>query len=716
MKKLVLLLFFSLFLQANDFTKIRQNYKEFLNNNNLLSRLSKLEKKAYIEGLDKKSKELLKNTKLFKEEKELLKPQVLLKSFKDLSLLSLAYSTKNARLYKNKSLLKKLEKALDILCLKFYKIGGEERGNWWIWEIGIAKELNKIVILLFDELKNKDFYLKSSLYFQPSPFYSGMSEGAKYSSSPKKRLSEGANRADTAFISFIRAALLEDELRLKLALKALLELNFWAKKGNGFYEDGSFIQHNNVPYNGTYGAVLLQNVALMLYLSKNTSLKIDFKNLELFYEAAFRGYSFLLINGGVADAVSGRAISRDKSSELSRAGLVLSALTLLFKANLKDERLKILIKRALVENSLKNTIEKTNNLFIKQSLKEIDKNTRYIPYKGKARVFYNMDRAVYLGEGGFKVVISMHSKRIANYESMNGENKLGFFTSNGASYIYDKNSKRSLFYWPSLDFYHISGTTQAQMPFKKPFKKPFLSSTFAGGVSSGTFMLVGMDFISTNTRAKKSWFLIDDALIALGSNISSTSKAKVHTTIINILDIKNDFKIQLLKAAKLEQRKEKRQGSWARIGGKSEKIIEKSYILKYINHGIRPKNDSYFYSLSLKEIKKSDISLLQADANAHALEYKGIRAINFWRASSQGIFTSYSSLSLIALKKANKLILYLSDPSQENQNIRLKIAGKYALKTKQKNISLKSLKNASLLSLAFLQRGQSVKVELERLF
>lgn len=44
------------------------------------------------------------------------------------------------------------------------------------------------------------------------------------------------------------------------ASNAVADVGEWPTVGDGFYPDGSFIQHDSVAYNGTYGTMLFDDL------------------------------------------------------------------------------------------------------------------------------------------------------------------------------------------------------------------------------------------------------------------------------------------------------------------------------------------------------------------------------------------------------------------------------------------------------------------------
>ncbi|BDQ29648.1 hypothetical protein ASB7_14850 [Helicobacter ailurogastricus] len=97
------------------------------------------------------------------------------------------------------------------------------------------------------------------------------------------------------------------------------------KSGDGFYADGSFIQHGHVPSNGSYGVVLLRGLAQFSTTLAHTPLAQNLIDPAL-YASVLEGYPYLLIQGGLNASVCGRSISRDKESDFTRGKALLKAL------------------------------------------------------------------------------------------------------------------------------------------------------------------------------------------------------------------------------------------------------------------------------------------------------------------------------------------------------------------------------------------------------
>ncbi len=99
--------------------------------------------------------------------------------------------------------------------------------------------------------------------------------------------------------------------------------------------------------------------------------------------------------------------------------------------------MKALVKTVIKNNNSYNFVEKINVPKVRRIMEEIvnDDSIKTIEIEG-TKVYGAMDRAVSVNDKQGKVVVSMHSSRIANYETMNGENRKGWYLGDGMTYVY----------------------------------------------------------------------------------------------------------------------------------------------------------------------------------------------------------------------------------------------------------------------------------------
>ncbi|WP_349763844.1 polysaccharide lyase 8 family protein [Fusobacterium sp. SYSU M8D902] len=708
---------------------------------------------------------------IFKSAENMTSGVDVLIQYNNLVKLAIAYVTPETKYYKNEKIKNEIVEALEWLYINAYHEDLPELGNWWQWELGIPKKLNEIITLMYEDIskENRIKYLKASEYFQPDAKWSGVSPSATYSSAPNKRVSTGGNRIDTSIISFMRGVLMEDKEEVLEGLNAAVEVGELVTIGDGFYRDGSFIQHDNVAYNGTYAAVLFDGLGLMLYLINGTEFKMEDPRLDNIYESILNGYSYLLINGGINDSVNGRSISRDKSSDIERARILIGSVALLSEGASKNyqDKLKELIKKVVLDNNQYSLVEKETNPLIKSILKEIVESGEIdaLDVQG-AKVFGAMDRAVYINDKDGKVVVSMHSNRVANYETMNGENIKGWYTGDGMTYIYGKDSSTYTEFWPTVDMYHLPGVTNSinkmgDKAGERRVKALVSPKAFVGGVEGKDSAFVGMDMISWNkqTRMKKSWFMIDGVTLALASNIRSND-GEIHTTIDNrilnngkifvngeeLIDgkvIENSKNLSInfngnyseenigyrvIKGPKIKVDIKENKGSWKNIGGTLTEEISKRYFVTYMDHGKDPRKDSYAYLIlpmfSKEAVDNYDVSrfeIVKLDEEAHIVKDRnsGVLAMNFWKDSVQEFenIKVFSAMSIIKNEKDDILELYVSDPTQlQNYRSILEIKGNYkVIESSDKGILVKNSKDTTKLEIDLRNNGSTQKIVLQKL-
>ena len=767
------------FNQKNEFDKVRKKWFEIImglpeNPDNQ----TKKDIEKYIVQIETNAEKAL--NKIIKEEnseglftdlKNMKNGAQVLSSFENVKSMSKAYMMPGSKYYKNEELKQTIIKSLEWLNKNAYHEDLPELGNWWQWEIGIPKSINEIGVIMYGDIP-KELITKltnASKYFQPKATHSGSSVAAQHSTSPKERVSKGGNRMDTAIISFGRGIITNDKKEAMNGVNAIGEIGAIVESNDGFYSDGSFIQHENVAYSGTYASVLFNGLGTMMYISEGTSFLPKDSRLENLYESIVKGYSFLMINGGINDSVSGRSISRDNSSDLDRAKSLIAAFAIIsegVEAPYKEE-IRKLVKKSVLENNYSNLVEKINNPVIKKVVKDIvnDKNIKVEELNG-TKIFSSMDRAVQVSKREGKFLVSMHSSRIANFETMNGENLKGWYTGDGMTYIYAMNSSAYTDYWPTVDSIHIPGTTESindrtAGSGERRIPKSVSPNSWAGGSTDGHVAMVGIDFISWNDRtvAKKSWFMLGEEIISIGSGISS-SDGQIHTTLdnriidnnqiisvngenikenvnifaskgmyVNFSDKKTNENIgyKIIDVPNLSIKLENRKGTWKEIGGKSQEIKEKTYFKLYTNHGENPYDSKYAYVIlpmfNEEEVKKYDvdnIKIIRQDNDVHAIydKKRNITGYNFWTDKEIKIndVKVNSKLSLIKIEKEKSIILAISDPTHlSKKETLIELDGKYQLLSENKDVKLEVTNNTTKIKVNLVNQGKSVVINLKKI-
>ncbi len=519
--------------------------------------------------------------------------------FQQLYEMSVSFSQISSRYYHNSDIISliihSLEKMSDIYNDKI-----EPYGNWWHWEIGCPLNINKIFVLIYD--------------------YVGSDILTEYMSAEKHFNNEikltGANRVWESMIFVIRGILTDDEQSVCSAVSGIKDVMFITDSGDGFYEDGSFIQHNIFPYNGGYGRSLLQELAPIIYLVSDT--KFDFDDISMVYDWIYNSYLPFMVHGRLMDMVRGREISRFyQQCDAAGADLLSAVLIISDLPGHKNAELKSRAKAHLNSDYFKFATPFAADIAYK-----IIEDTSIETYDQKPyfRVYNSMDRAVKHSEN-YSIGLAMHSERIANFESINDENMNAFHTADGMLYTYKANEMNADFFWQTINLHRLPGTTVLKDTGVR--ENSVSACEFVGGCGINENGVCAMELnpVGYSLKANKAWFFFDEEIVCLGNGITSNDGISVETIIENRL-VEDDSRFTVhgneagegydIKGAYLDGRhdtgycfpelqhvhilREVRRGGWSNMSRTTDgKDYEGMYVTMWIDHGKNPDNASYEY-------------------------------------------------------------------------------------------------------------------------
>lgn len=366
----------------------------------------------------------------------------------------------------------------------------------------------------------------------------------------------GGNLVDMGRVKIIEGLLRKDNTIIEKTSHSLKNLFTTATKAEGFYADGSYIDHTNVAYTGAYGNVLIDGLTQLLPIIQETDYKISNQELDMVYKWINQSFLPLIVKGELMDMSRGRSISREAASSHSAAVEVLRGFLRL--ANMSNEErnldLKSTIKTIITSNKFYNVFNNLKSYSDIANMNKLlnDSTVATKPLKSNLSTFNSMDRlAYYNAKKDFGFALSLHSKRTLNYEGMNDENTRGWYTGDGMFYLYNSDqSHYSNHFWPTVNPYKMAGTTEKDAK-REDTTKDFMSkhskdakektgqvtgtSDFVGSVKlNNHFALAAMDFTNWDRTltAQKGWVILNDKIVFLGSNIKNTNGiGNVSTTI-----------------------------------------------------------------------------------------------------------------------------------------------------------------------------------------
>ena len=439
-----------------------------------------------------------------------------------------AYACKSGASYQNEELLADILYTLDWMYDNCYgsKVSQLTKfGNWWDWEIGAPTNLVGALVLLEQSIGKELVvkYLEPVNYFVPLP----------------KRTS--ANLVDSAYICIGAAALEADGLRIHRSRKKLDDVFKYVKTGDGFYTDGSYVMHVDIPYQGGYGTIMLEALSRVILALDGTFFEISAQNIAVQTAWALDSFLPLMFKGGLPGMVRGRNIVRN----VDDIGIGFAAVTgMLRMAKYTDagnaQKLSSAVKYFYNINSTRYVA--ASGIFDLCLFRELTADDTIVPADNSGtKVFPKMDRVAKVTED-YSVGISMASKRIAKYEALNGENGKGWYTGDGMLYIDNTAYDFDAAYWREVNFYRLPGTTVTTRERKNEdlnLIKCLPNNAFAGGVSLDGCAVAAMQLLGVSTEfkstleAKKAWFIFDDEIVALGADMSCSDNFSAETVIEN---------------------------------------------------------------------------------------------------------------------------------------------------------------------------------------
>ncbi|HCY5099079.1 TPA: hyaluronate lyase HysA, partial [Staphylococcus aureus] len=436
------------------------------------------------------------------------------------------------------------------------------------------------------------------------------------------------------------------------------------KERNGFYKDGSYIDHQDVPYTGAYGVVLLEGISQMMPMIKETPFNDKTQNDTTLKSWIDDGFMPLIYKGEMMDLSRGRAISRENETSHSASATVMKSLLRLSDA--MDDSTKAKYKK-IVKSSVESDSSYKQNDYL-NSYSDIDKmkslmTDNSISKNGltqQLKIYNDMDRVTYHNKDlDFAFGLSMTSKNVARYESINGENLKGWHTGAGMSYLYNSDVKhyRDNF-WVTADMKRLSGTTTLDNEILKDTDDKKSSKTFVGGTKvDDQHASIGMDFENQDKTltAKKSYFILNDKIVFLGTGIKSTDSSKNPVTTIEnrkangytlytddkqttnsdnqennsvfleSTDTKKNIGYHFLNKPKITVKKESHTGKWKEIN-KSQKDTQKTDEYYEVTQKHSNSDNKYGYVLypglskDVFKTKKDEVTVVKQEDDFHVVK------------------------------------------------------------------------------------------------
>ena len=491
--------------------------------------------------------------------------------------------------------------------------------NWWHNEVGIPKTLGSALLLVWDELPKTLQDGLTKVLFEQHVRF-GMT---------------GQNKVWKAGNMLIRAILSEDEQMLAEA-RNVIASEIRRGEGEGIQSDWSYHQHGAQQQFGNYGLAYISTMSFYDELFQDTELAFSDEQRSILRNFIDYGYGWTLWNGHLDVNCLNRQLFRNVVTN----------------------------KYHVVQLSAKS---------LKGAGAASPQGNHFFPCSDMT--IHRMNN--------WMASIKMHSNRVVGTEQLNGDNQQGYYTADGATYVYTKGDEYDNIF-PLWDWRKIPGTTCYQSSEPVPNERARISrrnhSDFVGGISEGTTGVTAMQLNRNGLQAKKLWAFTDDLMVCLGTDIKTDSlpvattleqcNATAHSRWISCganRYLLHDKGYIILDDAQPIVTMEERTGDWNKIMKTYKPYTVKGYVATmYIDHGLTH-DGSYQYvivpGITQKALKKmklknnrilannSQMQLVQIDNQLYAAVY----------ADNVGAFTtpdgkqlSFPQKGIYLLKKAGK--------------------------------------------------------------
>ncbi len=685
-----------------------------------------------------------------------------------------------------------LEKGMSFYNYDFYRSQrtsstSKEYYNWWDWAFGAPDEILQCLLVMYPFKTTTEKNIANEII------------GTCRTIIDELRPNDGGSDAEDT-LSYRRtrlricgmiAALKQDTALIE---QTRTNLNNFLKNndgGNGVQDDNSYRAHDHFAYEGTYGTSnlcdrIIESFSIMAGTAFEPSATDKHKQmdwiLETFMPVMHNGVMLLQSNG------------RYPNSGLSYGRAVIRAALLLVDCFEEKDNLQLI--RFIRQIVVKDTEAETQNAYsslavalgsvpLVQILKEIVYD-HDLP--AETNVYADMrpstDRAVQHREG-YTVGLAMSSRRTANPESINGANRYGWYTGDGAVYVYSDKTTTSYDQYGThfnqfANMYRVPGTTEENSTTRKPVsqRQPYYpgmtytssgwvqasnkdgvdAGAFVGGVEmDGTYIAAAYDFeayswssaestveknqnknpvernnikqvITSDLTAKKSYFMFDNEIVCVGSDIDFSTRSNSVYTYVDNRELTEKTTVDgvttygtedvmvdgnLLEKVNSFSTKKYTDPAWIYAGNFGGYVFPKggnvtlkktfrestndgddtnddfnkitmttstpngkhSFLEVWIDHGSKPVNGSYSYvmlpNMTAEETQAysatPDITVAKNTTSLHVVKENtlGITAMVFWKAGTYGDITVDKPMIVMVKELNGMYTLSACDPTQE---------------------------------------------------
>ena len=601
--------------------------------------------------------------------------------------------------------------------------------DWWDWYVGAPCPLMDTLMIIEGGISKAQM----DKYLVPVRFITS-----------KMRLGPTPSEAMSRIVTLTPLALLTEDRALLATLhaecKMLLESH---DSGDNMRRDFCCMTHG-MPYNGAYGVINLSRIGKVVQILGRTPLAYKLENADNLKGMVRKCFAPIMHGGVVLAPMNGRAMQYDYG-----AWPILKELHYLFGTFGKefDVELKRLIRANASQRVRQELLPPYGSGMDLKSYRAINiipgtrfaeaPKTHLLSYHhyvdaltndayvsrpcDMAYSWYSGDTCVW-HRHGCMAGVRMNSARTYGYECINGANGDGWYTGDGALYLYTDGAKDRFLpnWWKAVDKHFIPGTTVDDRTRESMFLDEGWRSNqhYVGTLTlDGKFAAATMDFESFHNEVdegrvdegygrslpvhhstlvgKKSWCFFDRAIVCLGAEISAKDGYNVRTVVDNHVLCDLPLVVDGTPIEFAEGIHAYRGASKVLVPGVAGYVIldgaltikfynagDRRVAAIYLDHGKDPTDATYAYVVlpgadlqALTDYDASDVSIISNNGTAQAAQEcsSGIMAIAFRKACTlSGI---HARQPMLAIRQGGHVSV--CDPTQMQEDFGFSVDGTY---------------------------------------
>lgn len=535
--------------------------------------------------------------------------------------------------------------------LKFWIANDFICTNWWQNQINIPYAYSTILLMLGKDANAAETnYLNDVLIKRV-----------------QQKKPTGQNKIWQHDIESRIALIHHDEVAFNMAIKNMQSV-ITVGITEGIQPDYSFQQHGPMLQFGNYGLHFINSLLFWMKVTANTNFAFDSGKQQMIFDYCSKGIRWSIYKGAMDITAIGRQLR--PNAAVKRGQTLRDNFNLLRSFDNSDS-----CKYAL--DGLTDGCALTGN-----------------------KAFWRSGYMIQLKGGHYAMSVKTHGPGISKVESINGENMLGTFLTDGVTLIQQSGIEYRDIH-PLWNWTMLPGTTcdTTIKPYDREVFKTSNTGQFTGLVSDGISGLSVMDYNRLGVKVHKSYFFIHDMMVCLGAGIEAASKNNLVTTIdqnyytgkVSRSAAKNSMLPWVwhnntgyffLDKHVAQVSIKSRSGAWNAVDNAAGKQVLTGHVFTlYEQHTafnnyayvVRPESDEKTMDKLAKEL---DVRIIKNTSDIQAIQTKDDLMVAFY---TPGILQANYRVEtdkpcLIMLKVTDgKQAIWVSDPSRTQLQLTLKI-------------------------------------------